>query len=152
MSEEYRNIYQDARRRAGITQEAAEELLGISVESIRAYETGRRVPPVEAVRKMMRGYNTPYLGYQHLRETDPLAAQLIPAVEPRSPLKVAVRFYNRMSKFVKEHQMEHLLVMAEDDLIDENEQPEFDAFMDELREMVCGYMELEMFRNSGPQG
>lgn len=38
MSEEYRNIYKIARRTAGFTQEAAAERLGISVESVRAYE------------------------------------------------------------------------------------------------------------------
>lgn len=38
MSEEYRNIYKIARRTAGFTQEAATERLGISVESVRAYE------------------------------------------------------------------------------------------------------------------
>ena len=44
MPEECRNIYKNARRAAGFTQEAAAEQLGLSVESIRAYETGQRVP------------------------------------------------------------------------------------------------------------
>lgn len=38
MPEEYMNIYKTARRNAGITQEAAAEQLGISVESVRAYQ------------------------------------------------------------------------------------------------------------------
>lgn len=37
MPEESMNIYKTARRAAGITQEAAAEQLGISVESVRAY-------------------------------------------------------------------------------------------------------------------
>lgn len=45
MPAEYRNIYKTARRAAGMTQEAAAERLGISVESVRAYETGQRIPP-----------------------------------------------------------------------------------------------------------
>ena len=49
MPEEYRNIYKIARRNAGITQEAAAEQLGISVESVRAYETGQRIPPNHVV-------------------------------------------------------------------------------------------------------
>ena len=36
MPEESMNIYKTARRAAGITQEAAAEQLGISVESVRA--------------------------------------------------------------------------------------------------------------------
>lgn len=47
MPEEYRNIYKSARKARGYTQESAAERLGISVESLRAYETGQRVPPTE---------------------------------------------------------------------------------------------------------
>lgn len=53
-----RNIYQAARRAAGLTQEAAAERLGISVESIRAYETGLRVPPMEVADLMVICYNS----------------------------------------------------------------------------------------------
>ena len=52
MSEEYRNIYKTARRTAGFTQEAATERLGISVESVRAYEIGQRIPPNDIVNAM----------------------------------------------------------------------------------------------------
>ena len=45
MPEECRNIYKIQRRAVGYTQEAAAERLGISVESLRAYETGQRAPP-----------------------------------------------------------------------------------------------------------
>ena len=49
MPEEYRNIYKNARRAAGYTQETAAEQLGLSVESVRAYETGQRIPPNDVV-------------------------------------------------------------------------------------------------------
>ena len=39
------NRYARYRRAAGITQERAAELIGCSVESIKAYETGIRLPP-----------------------------------------------------------------------------------------------------------
>ena len=42
MSGESRNIYQTARKAAGLTQEAAAEQLAVSVESLRAYENGYR--------------------------------------------------------------------------------------------------------------
>lgn len=46
MSNEYRNIYKTVRLRTGLTQESAAERIGVSVESIRAYESGRRIPPL----------------------------------------------------------------------------------------------------------
>lgn len=61
MPEETRNIYKTCRKAAGLTQEAAAERLGISVESLRAYETGQRVPPDEVAEAMSDLYNTLYL-------------------------------------------------------------------------------------------
>lgn len=46
MPEKYKNIYKAVRLCTNLTQEAAAERIGVSVESIRTYETGRRIPPV----------------------------------------------------------------------------------------------------------
>lgn len=46
MPEKYKNIYKAVRLCTNLTQEAAAERIGVSVESIRAYETGRRIPPL----------------------------------------------------------------------------------------------------------
>ena len=70
MPEEYRNIYKTSRKAAGLTQESAAERLGISVESLRAYEGGQRIPPNEVVELMVILYNAQHLAYQHLRETN----------------------------------------------------------------------------------
>ena len=67
MQDETRNIYKTCRKAAGLTQEAAAERLGISVESLRAYETGQRVPPDEVVEAMSDLYNTLHLIVRHVR-------------------------------------------------------------------------------------
>ena len=51
-----KNIYQAAREAAGMTQERASELIGLSVESIRNYETEKRIPADETVIKMAEIY------------------------------------------------------------------------------------------------
>lgn len=56
------NIYQAARKAAGLTQEAAAERLAVSVESMRAYETGQRLPGDDVVTRMMAVYDAQYLG------------------------------------------------------------------------------------------
>ena len=61
MPGENRNIYKTSRRAAGLTQEAAAERLGISVESVRAYETGQRLPPNDVVELMVILYNAQHL-------------------------------------------------------------------------------------------
>ena len=106
MPEEYRNIYKTARRAAGLTQEAAAEKLGISVESLRAYETDQRIPPNDVVELMVICYNAQHLAYQHLRETNSLMERVVPQLEQRSVLEVAVRIYNRLNRFTQQHKLD----------------------------------------------
>ena len=145
MPEECRNIYKNARRAAGFTQEAAAEQLGVSVESVRAYETGQRVPPNDVVEQMVICYNAQRLAYQHLHETNILMARVVPELEPRSVLEVAVRIYNRLNQFQNGHGLDRLMAIAEDGQIDQNERLEFDDIMEDLREIVKSGLELEVY-------
>ena len=77
------NIYKSARSRAGLTQERAAEMLALSVESVKAYETGVRVPPDATVSAMAEVYGLPGLRLEHARATDELG--IIPEdARPRS--------------------------------------------------------------------
>lgn len=145
MPKEYRNIYKKARRAAGLTQEAAAERLGISVESVRAYETGQRIPPNDVVEDMADCYDYQRLAYQHLKATNALADRIIPAIEERSLMELALRIYNRLRRFAKGGSVERLLDIAEDGQIDQTERAEFDGIMADLREIVKGGLELVVF-------
>lgn len=145
MQEEYRNIYKTARHAAGYTQEAAAELLGVSVESLRAYETDQRVPPDGTVVRMVECYNTQHLAYQHLRENNALMGRVVPDLEERSVLEVAVRIYNRMKSFDNRGQLDRLLSIAEDNIVDDAERPEFLAITKEVQEIIKGGLELRVF-------
>ena len=61
------NIYKTARQKAGITREKAAEAMGISVESLKAYETYGRLPSCDVVDRMCLVYDALYLAYQHNR-------------------------------------------------------------------------------------
>ncbi len=93
MSEECRNIYKRARRNAGYTQEAAAEMLNVSVESLRAYETDCRIPAGDVVLQMMICYNCHQLPTQHLQETSALFNSVVPRLEERSLLAITVRIW-----------------------------------------------------------
>lgn len=142
MPEDYMNIYKTARRSAGLTQEAAAEQLGISVESVRAYETGQRIPPNDVVEQMVICYNALRLAFQHLHETNVLAAQVIPDIQQRSALEASAKLTNRIYDFADKHSDRRLMRITEDDRIDESERPEFDTIMEELAEIVQAAMEL----------
>ena len=55
------NIYQNARKIAGLTQERAAELLGLSVRSLADYESGLRLPPNDIADRMVTVYNSQLL-------------------------------------------------------------------------------------------
>ena len=78
MPQDKRNIYKIAREAKGLTQEAAAEKLGISDSSIRAYETGQRIPPPEVVDLMVIAYDSQLLGIQHLRASADMARSIVP--------------------------------------------------------------------------
>ena len=103
MQNESKNIYQTARRAAGLTQEAAAEQLAVSVESLRAYETGVRVPGNDIVERMVVCYDKQYLAYQHLHESNVLMARVVPELEQRSLIESAVRIVNRFNRLLSRH-------------------------------------------------
>lgn len=142
MPEEYMNIYKTARRNAGITQEAAAEQLGISVESVRAYETGQRIPPNHVVSRMVICYDAQRLAVYHVNLHDELASSIIPVIQPRTLMESVVRLCNRLNRFSSSHSVDRLLEIAEDGRIDEGEREEYDSILSELKALIqCG-MEL----------
>lgn len=152
MSEEYRNIYKTARNVAGYTQENAAERLDISVESLRSYENGLRTPSNEVVDLMVICYNTQHLAYQHLRESNCIARRIVPSLEERSIMEVAMRIHNRFKAFEKKCSIERLLTIAEDNTISPEEREEFDSIVLDLREIVRTGMELEVYNSGEDEG
>lgn len=148
MPEEYQNIYKTCRKAAGFTQEAAAERLGVSVESVRAYETGQRIPPTHVVRQMAVLYNAVYLGLQHLQETDELYSSVVPEIRPRSVLEASAKLTNRIFAFAESHADRRLLRITEDNVIDTGERAEFDSIMEDLQEIVEAALELRCARES----
>lgn len=148
MSADNRNIYQVARRAAGLTQEKAAELMGVPDRSLRAYEAGERFPPNEVVEAMCVYYNAQHLAYQHLHETNALMDRIVPKLEPRSLMEVAVRIYNRMERFRQERGLEKLMSIADDGIIAEDEKDEFDRIVADLTEIVQSGMELSVYCKS----
>lgn len=148
MPEECRNIYKTCRKAAGFTQEAAAERLGISVESLRAYESGQRIPPNEVVELMVILYNAQHLAYQHLRETNAMYGRVVPEVPLCSVLEASARLTNRIYAFADSHADRRLMRMAEDNVIDPVERPEFDAILEDLQEIVEAALALRCAKDT----
>lgn len=128
------NIYKNARRTAGFTQEQAAELLYISVRSLAEYEAGRTVPPDDVVCRMVEIYRAKHLAYLHLKNSTEVGRRFLPDLHildlPRSVLK--------LQKEVKDVTdiNSRMVDVACDGTVDEHERGIWQDIEKELLEMV----------------
>lgn len=139
MVEQYRNIYQIARESTGLTQEKASEHLDISVDSLRAYEGGKRIPPDRVVIKMIEIYDTQYLAYQHLK-TYEVGRTYLPNIEIKDLPAAILRLQKEVSDFLK--LKDEMIDITYDGVIDEEERPRWEVIMKELNDVVDAIMTL----------
>ena len=137
---EYRNIYQTARLNTGFTQEFVSERIGISVESLRKYETGQRRPPDAVVWRMATLYSSMLLCYQHLASG--ALGGMLPDVRQKSLEQATLRFVRLFGEFAKSGHLDQLMEINEDGIITAEERPLHDAIMAELQELTTTYLEL----------
>lgn len=133
MHEKYPNCYKRARQSTLFTQESAAECLGLSCESLKQYESGKRTPPDEVVARMCEVYTLPWLALEHRAATDPLG--VVPEVAPKSLPMASIALTNRLRDAAD--RLAGLLKIAEDGVIDEDERPEFDEIVCDLRETIA---------------
>ncbi|MBY6816503.1 helix-turn-helix domain-containing protein [Clostridium botulinum] len=141
MLQEYRNIYQIARESTGLTQERACELLDISVDSVRAYEGGKRVPPDRVVIKMIEIYNAQYLAYQHLKTSAEVGQKYLPNIEIKELPLAMLRLQKEVSDFIK--LKDEMIEITCDGIIDDEEKPRWAKIMKELDDVVEAIMALK---------
>lgn len=136
------NIYQTARKSAGLTQEAAAERLAVSLSSLRAYEGGERVPAGDVVARMCIVYDTQFLGVQHLQLFGSLLPECVQEVRPERLETATIKLVRRIMQFADGHRNDRLLEIAEDGTIDEAERSEFLAITAELNEIIKSALAL----------
>ncbi|CCL20263.1 TPA: helix-turn-helix transcriptional regulator [Clostridioides difficile] len=142
MPYQYQNIYQLSRENTGITQEKASELLDISVESLRAYENDKRIPPNVIVSKMVSIYNNNLLGYEHVRRTTEAGVMFLPKLELRSLSNITLKLHKEIKDYLKKE--DDFIDIVEDDVIDEEEEEIWDDVMQELEDIFKSILILKL--------
>lgn len=137
------NIYKNVRRAAGLTQERWAELLGLSAEAVRQYETDRILPSDAVVLRMAEAAGQTIICYWHLLNKSRVAAELLPDVEDVSLPQAVLQLLCRMRDFDRRHRLDDLLAIADDGVVDETERPDFDAIVSELMELFSAAMSVK---------
>ena len=127
MAIESQNIYKNARKSAGFTQEKASQLLSVSVDSLRDYEQSQRPVPSDVASAMCDVYQAPYLAVQHLRLTSDLGKRVVPEIQLKDLPEAVLGVLAAVQRFCAKR--EAMVEIAADGQIAESEQAEWDEIM-----------------------
>lgn len=142
MDTEYRNDYKTVRKFAGMTQERWAEAIGCSVESVRGYETGTRMPSDEVVVSMCEISGHAALAYWHLRHKSPLAADVLPKVEQLPLPQAVIQLLRAMGEFREMHG--DLLDLAADGRITGDELAIWDNITARLDRVIAAAIQVKV--------
>ena len=142
------NIYKTARLKAGKTQEGAAEAIGVSVESIKAYEAYNRLPPNDVVDRMCIVYDALYLAYQHNRIASG-EIKVVPEIQVLDLPRASIQLINKVIRFAEQHRDRELLQIAEDGVIDESERDMFNDIVAELDGIIQAALNLKVSEEIG---
>lgn len=138
------NPIQKARIRRGLTQEGLAERTGYSADSIRAWESGVRMPSLEALEILQRELRAPWLTGRFLRIQTEALAPILPDFEVDRPLaEAAARYISCILAWTDGRFDRHLLAMIADGRIDETEKADYRAIMEMAEQTAKAYLELK---------
>lgn len=151
MQEDCGNIYRNARRTAGLTQERWAELIGVSVEAVRQYEAGIILPGDEVAVRMAEGCGQHIVCYWHLLNKSRAATELLPEVRHRRLPEAVLTLLGQVKTFQGDG-LEELLRIAADGRVAEDERERYAEALRQLRELMTAAWELQFAEetNRGP--
>ena len=133
------NLYQKARKEARMTQEQAAERLSVSVETVKAWEQGQRVPRPEDVERMQALYGTPWLGLEYTRATCG-GLGVLPELRLQGLPTAVLALINRATALADDYR--RLMLIAEDGRIAEAEAPEFQRISQSIQDVIAAGYEV----------
>ena len=118
-----------------MTQEEASEKVGVSVDSWYAYEANKRLPPMATVNRICSALDAQWLAMYFL-EAHAQGADVLPEVHARELPTAVLTLLNRVLAFSEKCRARQLMEMAEDGVIDSDEQEMYDEIVQELDGIV----------------
>lgn len=149
MQNDCTNIYQSARKIAGLTQERAAELLGLSPRSLADYESGLRLPPNDVADRMVTVYNSQLLAVQHLRNSTQFARELLPDVKSMTLPQAVLNLVDAVYAFADSRADRELIDIARDGVITEDERERFDHVVEQIQHITAAAIAVVSVPRSG---
>lgn len=142
MKDDCRNIYRTARKAAGLTQERWAEYLGISVEAVRQYETGKIMPAEDVLLAMADLSGMKILPYWHLSRKSRIAGAILPELEEEKGLPEAVLALLIQIDDFRENGLPALIRIAADGRVDYEEADTYEDALAQLQRLIRAAYDL----------
>ena len=128
---ENKNVYQLSREAAGLSREAAEELLTfVSADRIERIEGGKSVPHPDEVLAMEQGYRDPTLCNYYCTHECPIGMKYVPEVGLKELPQLTVELLSALNAMAEEK--DRLIDISVDGRVNGFERKRFDAILEKL--------------------
>jgi len=142
-----RNIYKNARKYAGLTQERWAEAVGVAPCTIRSYESGEVIPADETVKIMAEVSGQPILCYWHMCNKSALAADTLPEVEQLPLPQAVLQLLDAINDFNSEPV--NLVRLAADGKITIDESTDWERIINRLDDVVKAAIQVKVAEGGG---
>lgn len=142
MQSDCQNFYKNVRISAGLTQERWAEVLGISYDAVRQYESDTILPSDEVVLRMAEVSGQHIICYWHLIHKSRVAAKILPDLD-RKRLPEAVLSLLVAVQHFQDDGMRELTRIAADGKISPEEKADYMTAMEQLQSVVREALHLQ---------
>ena len=143
MNTEYQNAWKTARESAGLTQEAAAELVDVSVKSISYYESGARHITPQIAAQLADAYRAPWLRNLYCKEC-PIGCHRNLPTEPTDLRTASIDAQCELRAEEIGRRIDRLMEIARDGKVDVNEMRDFEMICARFREMQHALAKFEL--------
>lgn len=131
---EHKNIYQISREQAGLTREAASELMEcISPERIERIESEKVQPRPEDVLRMTKAYQNPSLCNYYCSQSCEIGKVHVPEVKFKELSQITLEIIAHLNALTREK--DRLIEITVDGEISEDERADFEVIRENLEQM-----------------
>ena len=143
-TKENKNIYQTSREEAGLTREAAAELLEfISSDRIEKIENEKSLPHPDEILAMADCYKNPSLCNYYCSHECPIGQEYVPEVKLKDLSQITLEMLASLNTLEKEKN--RLIEITVDGVISDDEKKDFERIQDQLAQIAMAVDSLQLW-------
>ena len=143
-TKENKNIYQTSREGAGLTREAAAELLEfISSDRIEKIENEKSLPHPDEILAMADCYKNPTLCNYYCSHECPIGQEYVPEVKLKDLSQITLEMLASLNSLEKEKT--RLIEITVDGVISEDEKEDFERIQNQLAQIAMAVDSLQLW-------